>query len=188
MKKMLLIFFAVAGLFFHPLCASAAQGRSIYFLLEGGKAWGSSLDGPLASPKIFLPLAGGVWMQAGYIHYFDPVIYERTPNKRSAFTLGLQFKTRERGRRIQWFAHCDGGSFRSNYALWDEPGVFLRDFGLGLGVGLEKPLSDRWGLRFNIRGWTFFTKDSFFGDAWAETSLGLIYRLKAGRVSASFSK
>lgn len=130
----------------------------------------------MASAKMYLPLAGGIWLQGGYIHYFNPTVYERTPNKRAAFTLGLQYKSPVYGRRLWWFAHCDGGSLRSNF--WEEPNDFIRESIFGLGVGLEKPLSDRIGLRFNVRGWTtIFDAHTFFGDAWAETSLGLCFHL-----------
>jgi len=174
MKKISILFLAVALFLLLPLAVNASQGR-IFFLLEGGKAWGASLAGPFAAVKMFLPLSQRVSLHAGYIHYFNPTEGEYTPNKRSGFTFGLQFKTRESGRRIQWFVHGDGGYFRNSYR-WDI-NEFYRENALGVGTGLEKLLSDRLGLRLNIRGWVTFTKDSIIGDAWAETSLGLFFRL-----------
>jgi hypothetical protein len=175
MKKISMIFLTVTLFLLLPLAVNARQGRSITFLLEGGKAWGSSVDGPFAATKIFLPLSGTIEVQAGYIHYFNPTEGEYTPNKRSGFTLGLQFKSRESGQRIQWFVHGDFGNFRNSYR-WDINEFYYKN-ALGLGTGLEKLLSDRFGLRLNIRGWVTFNKDSIIGDAWAETSLGLFFRL-----------
>ena len=107
MKKINMILLIVALFLLLPLAVNARQGR-ISFLLEGGKAWGASLDGPFASAKIFFPLTGRVSLQAGYIHYFNPTEYEYTPNKRSGFTFGLQFKTRK-GISIAAFAQAVSG-------------------------------------------------------------------------------
>lgn len=177
MRRISMIFLTVTLFLLLPLTVSARQGR-ISFLLEGGKAWGASLDGPFASAKVSLPLLGRLWLQAGYNHYFDPEVWnDPTGNKRSAFTIGLQFKSRELGRRLQWFVHGDLGSFRSNYRWY--PDEFTSEFGFGLGGGIEKLLSDRLGLRFDLRAWSLYSAHVGFlsDDAWAETSLGLFFRL-----------
>ena len=178
MKKSLRLVMTLMVLIVTPLFANAGQGRSIYFLLEGGQAWGEALSGPLASAKICLPLVGKLWLQAGYNHYFDPKVWNDPSGiKRSAFMLGLQFKGRERGRRLQWFVHCDGGSFRSNSRWY--PDEFTSEFGFALGGGLEKPLSERIGLRCDLRAWSLYSGHVGFlsDEAWIETSLGFFYRL-----------
>ncbi len=178
MKKNGIILSALMLLLLLPQAANASPGKAIYFVLEGGKAWGQAFSGPLASGRIFLPLSGGFWVQAGYNHYFEPTMWDDpSGNRRSAFIVGLQFKSRERGRLFRWFVHCDAGSFSSN--LRSEPGANVREFGFGLGGGLERPLSGHVGLRCDIRGWSLYSSHVGFlsDDAWLETSLGFFIRL-----------
>lgn len=178
MKKISVVLIAATMVLLLPRPAGAAPGRPIGFLLEGGKAWGEALSGPLVSGKVLLPLARGLWFQAGYSHFFSPVMWgDPSGNRRSALAFGLQFMGQERGKRLRWFVHGDGASFRTR--LENGPGAVVHEFGLGLGAGLEKPLSERLGLRLDMRAWSLCSAHVGFlsDDAWVETSLGIQARL-----------
>ncbi len=175
MKRIRYIFWAASLVLLTPRTVGAAPGRPVGLLLEGGKAWGEALSGPLVSGKVLLPLARGLSFQAGYCHCFAPVIWDDSSgNRRAAFTFGLQFASPERGRLPRWLVHVDGASVGTR-----QQGATLREWGLGMGAGMEKPLSGRLGLRLDVRAWSLFSAHAGFlgDDAWVETSLGVLVRL-----------
>jgi len=151
----------------------ASDGQRVTLGIEGGKSWGASLSGPLLSAKLLLPVWGGLSLGGSYTHHFNPERNGRSIKSRSLL-FALEYKSREAGRRLRWFVHGDAGLMSSRYFPDQDD---YNEFGIGLGAGLEKPLSPHLAIRLDARVLANFNKDSIFGDAWGETTLGLMVKL-----------
>jgi len=162
-----------------PTVTRAGGGHRFTVALDGGGTWGAALHARLAAVEIGFRLIGSLDIRAGYTHYFSPRFWdEDDPRQRlGAGTVGLHFTSPLGRTGLHWSARMDGGIFRQRYGYsWPQGGDLSvnNEFGFGLGLGLQRMFSSLIGLRFSIRGWTFFQKDSFFGEAWPETNLGVL--------------